>query len=404
MGFFADGPGTGSTAAAGQNFGLSIAAEQRVQTGQTVSDAYGPVSSFDPTADRLSLGSGPNTADSMRVYVKPDGTRVMVVGDGSTPGTGGGTGIGQGGISLDRQFDNIAEMAAAYKASGMSGATGDATDSYRFGGTLATTTVAEPAMTAAEMAAFDAQNGAPGAWSPPTTSALDALQQGWHQQGWSLLQNGSQAQQPLSSFVYGVGQGSRQLFDSVTGAGSMRQAQQAWQRGDYVRAPLHVMQSVAEAGLSVFGAGELLAPKTAVVGTVTRPLVSGPRQTGAGGAAGAADELYASIRASNTDVASIAENTGIKASNIGKVKDHLFYNEHLLDRYESLGVPGVMQKFDSNADIAAAWKRLESGAFVEADKQLLRHETAEAWYMNKYGPSYNNSHNAAQKRYPSPLE
>jgi LysM repeat protein len=132
--------------------------------------------------------------------------------------------------------------------------------------------------------------------------------------------------------------------------------------------------------------------------------LSGLRQTGAGGLAGAADEAYALIRSSSTDVATIAENTGIKASNIQKVKDHLFYDEHLLDRYESLGIPGEMRRFDSNLNIANAWQRLEMGTFKAPDMQLLRHETAEAWYMRKYGPSYNNSHNAAQMRYPSPLE
>jgi hypothetical protein len=132
--------------------------------------------------------------------------------------------------------------------------------------------------------------------------------------------------------------------------------------------------------------------------------IRGLRQSGAGGLGAAADRAYAHIRSSGTDVATIAENTGIKVANIQKVKDHLFTNEHLLDRYEALGIPGEMRRFDSNMDIANAWKRLEAGTFDAADMQLLRHETAEAWYMRKHGPSYNNSHNAAQRRYPSPLE
>ncbi|MFC5472451.1 hypothetical protein [Paraherbaspirillum soli] len=131
---------------------------------------------------------------------------------------------------------------------------------------------------------------------------------------------------------------------------------------------------------------------------------TGLRQTGAGGGASAADEAYSVIRASTSDVGTIAQNTGIKPSNIQKVKDHLFYKEHLLDRYERLGIPSEMKRFDSNLDIANSWQRLGAGKYTPADIQLLRHETAEAWFMRKYGPSYNNSHNAAQSRYPSPLE
>ena len=66
--------------------------------------------------------------------------------------------------------------------------------------------------------------------------------------------------------------------------------------------------------------------------SIYRAANSGLRQTGAGGLAGSADEDYAAIRASTDDVAAIAGNTGIKPSNIQKVKDHIFNNEpaHLL--------------------------------------------------------------------------
>lgn len=43
--------------------------------------------------------------------------------------------------------------------------------------------------------------------------------------------------------------------------------------------------------------------------------------------------MYDAIRARETDVSTIASNNGIKPQNIQKVKDHVFYNEHLLDRY-----------------------------------------------------------------------
>ena len=52
-----------------------------------------------------------------------------------------------------------------------------------------------------------------------------------------------------------------------------------------------------------------------------------------------AEEKYESIRDSKTDVDAIAKNTGYKSKNIQKCKNHLFYDIHRLDRYESLGEP-----------------------------------------------------------------
>ena len=126
------------------------------------------------------------------------------------------------------------------------------------------------------------------------------------------------------------------------------------------------------------------------------------RQTGAGRPGASADELYDAIRADKTDVAEIAKNTGIKPQNIQKVKDHLFYNEHLLDRYADQGEPAVMARFDSDLGIAKAWERLRAGNFTDADMQLLRHEAAEANRMRSWGPGYSRAHDAAESRFPVP--
>lgn len=125
-------------------------------------------------------------------------------------------------------------------------------------------------------------------------------------------------------------------------------------------------------------------------------------QTGSGTYSGNADEVYDLIRASESDVADISRNTGIKEVNIQKVKDHLFYDEHLLDRYESYGMPATTGRFDSDVGIANAWLRLIKGEHTELDIRLLRHETAESWYMRKHGPGYSKAHEAANKRYPAP--
>ena len=115
------------------------------------------------------------------------------------------------------------------------------------------------------------------------------------------------------------------------------------------------------------------------------------------------DAASDAIRASTADVNAIARNTGFKPENIRRVRNHIFHQRHLLDRYATLGVPPEWKRFDSPAGIAETWLRLERGAFTDADVQLLRHETAEAWYMRRYGPGYNAAHAAAQRRFPSPF-
>ena len=46
-----------------------------------------------------------------------------------------------------------------------------------------------------------------------------------------------------------------------------------------------------------------------------------------------ANQIYDGIRESDTDICTIASNVGYKADNIKKIKDHVFYNQHLLDQY-----------------------------------------------------------------------
>ena len=126
------------------------------------------------------------------------------------------------------------------------------------------------------------------------------------------------------------------------------------------------------------------------------------KQTGSGSYSGSADEAYDAIRSSDTDVDAIAANTGIKPENIQKVKDHLFNDEHVLDRYVDYGIPAETKRFDSDIKIAEAWKRLESGNHTDADIQLLKHETAERWIERRRGSGYTESHDRASERYPAP--
>ena len=87
-----------------------------------------------------------------------------------------------------------------------------------------------------------------------------------------------------------------------------------------------------------------------------------------------ADAAYNTIRNRSDDVAKIAENTGIKSENIQKVKDHVFYDEHIKFNGTEIG------RFDSDIDQANAWNRLINGTHTQDDITWLRHEAAERWY------------------------
>ena len=110
-----------------------------------------------------------------------------------------------------------------------------------------------------------------------------------------------------------------------------------------------------------------------------------------------ADQIYESIRESDTDICDIAQTLGFKAKNIKNVKDHVFYNEHDLDRY---GPDQIERKqFDPNLQQALAWKRLETGTHTQDDVTWIKHECAERHHELKYGSGYNEAHNRAQTRF-----
>lgn len=104
-------------------------------------------------------------------------------------------------------------------------------------------------------------------------------------------------------------------------------------------------------------AGEITPAVASIVVTKKVPGAGSRGQTGGGGKGPSADDLYDAIRAGDTDIGAIAQNTGIKPENIRKVKEHVFYNEHLLDRYVDLGEPAVVARFDSNLAQAEATGR-----------------------------------------------
>jgi len=121
--------------------------------------------------------------------------------------------------------------------------------------------------------------------------------------------------------------------------------------------------------------------------------------TGSGSQSTSATEMYDAIRASNTDVTSISENTGFKKKNVEKVKDHVFNQEHLLDRYVEQRVLAETKRFDCNKAQAEAWIRLESGTHTPADITWMKHETAESWYEKKHDSGYSEAHDRVEGRW-----
>ena len=106
-----------------------------------------------------------------------------------------------------------------------------------------------------------------------------------------------------------------------------------------------------------------------------------------------ADQIYDSIRDCDTDICDIGENLGFKADNIKNVKDHIFYNEHDLDRYSPDQIE--RKQFDPNLQQALAWKRLEAGTHNQDDITWIKHECTERHHELKYSSGYNEVHNRA---------
>lgn len=110
-----------------------------------------------------------------------------------------------------------------------------------------------------------------------------------------------------------------------------------------------------------------------------------------------AEKIYNQIRESDTDVCEIAQNLGFKADNIKNVKDHVFYNEHNLDRYGPDEVE--CKRFDPTLSQALAWKRLEAGTHSADDIMWIKHECAERHYELRFDSGYSEAHERAQSRF-----
>jgi hypothetical protein len=135
--------------------------------------------------------------------------------------------------------------------------------------------------------------------------------------------------------------------------------------------------------LAVLGFGRLFVRKAAASGA--REITAAEAEA----AFAAAEAEYAAIRSSVNDIAAIAQNTGWAASRIARIKDHIFLRTHQLR-------DGV-RRFDADPEIAAAWKRLQTGSHTSKDIQLLRHELFESKFEGIFKVSYEAAHKAANR-------
>lgn len=109
------------------------------------------------------------------------------------------------------------------------------------------------------------------------------------------------------------------------------------------------------------------------------------------------EQMYDSVRECDTDVSDIAKNLGFKASNVKKVKDHVFYNKHFLDRYKSEAT--LHKRFDASLPQVLAWKRMEIGIHNQDDINWMKHELSERHHELKYDSGYSEAHDRAQSRF-----
>lgn len=98
-----------------------------------------------------------------------------------------------------------------------------------------------------------------------------------------------------------------------------------------------------------------------------------------------AADLYTVIRNSTDDVMQISKQTGIPEWKIKRIKNHVFYNEHILK--EQIG------QFDPDIEIADAWNRLIDGNYIKNDLDLLEHEYYEHRFEEFFKTDYGTAHN-----------
>ncbi|RGC28377.1 hypothetical protein DWX41_16685 [Hungatella hathewayi] len=100
-----------------------------------------------------------------------------------------------------------------------------------------------------------------------------------------------------------------------------------------------------------------------------------------------AESYYESLRTRNDDVRSVAKNVGWTERSVARIKQHVFFNKHVLD-------DGI-RRFDADYNMAVAWQRLINGDYLDRDVLLLKHEYLESIIEKKYNLTYREAHDRA---------
>ena len=85
------------------------------------------------------------------------------------------------------------------------------------------------------------------------------------------------------------------------------------------------------------------------------------------------------------DISTVARNTGLSVDDVTKLKNHLFFDEHLLP--QDGGQAFRLMRFEADDEIAYAWKVAQQGELTSAQKtwfqQLKNHELGERALMDQ---------------------
>ncbi|WP_444908173.1 hypothetical protein ACJJIR_09665 [Microbulbifer sp. SSSA008] len=102
--------------------------------------------------------------------------------------------------------------------------------------------------------------------------------------------------------------------------------------------------------------------------------------------------FYDAVRASNSnsDVVSIAKNSGMPEFQVERIKQHVFFDDtHILG-------DGSVGRFHPDIEIADSWKRLQGGTHTDNDLILLQHEYFESRFEKIFKVDYDTAHNKTE--------
>lgn len=105
-----------------------------------------------------------------------------------------------------------------------------------------------------------------------------------------------------------------------------------------------------------------------------------------------AELYYDNIRNRKDDLSKISKNTNWSEKSIGQIKNHIFYNTHIMR-------DGTRRMLDSDYSMSVAWQRLINGTYEDIDILLLKHEYLESIFEKKYNISNLEAHRMTEKKH-----